>query len=124
MTLWCESRSGSADPCLSRIRILLFSLMTFKGPTKNSFFQIFCLLLFEGIFTPFFKRYKVQKKSQNSKNQSFSYYFCLMIEGLGAGFRSGSIPLTSGSGSRSGRPNNIWIRWIRIRIRIQNTGFK
>jgi hypothetical protein len=50
------------------------------------------------------------------------YYFCMMMEGsrsrFGAG--SGSIPLTSGSGS--GRPKNIWIRWIRIRIRIRNTG--
>jgi hypothetical protein len=43
--------------------------------------------------------------SQNSINQGFSYYFCLMIEG---------------SGSR--RPKNTWIRWIRIRIRIRNTG--
>jgi hypothetical protein len=34
-----------------------------------------------------------------------------MIEGSG----SGSIPLTNASGSR--RPKNIWIRWIRIRIR-------
>jgi hypothetical protein len=43
-------------------------------------------------------------KSQISKNQGFSYYFCLMIEG-------------SRSGSR--RPKNlIWIRQIRIR----NTG--
>jgi hypothetical protein len=32
-----------------------------------------------------------------------------MIEGSGAG--SGSIPLTSGSGSW--RPKNMWIRWIR-----------
>jgi len=31
---------------------------------------------------------------------------------------SGSIPLTSGSGSGTGRPKNMWIRWIRIR----NTG--
>ncbi len=37
-----------------------------------------------------------------------------MIEG------SGSIPLTNGSGS--GRPKNMWIRWIRIRIRIRNSG--
>jgi hypothetical protein len=37
----------------------------------------------------------------------------MMIEG------SGSIPLTSGSGS--GRPKNMWIRWIRFRIRIRNT---
>jgi hypothetical protein len=34
----------------------------------------------------------------------------MMIEGSG----SRSIPLTSGSGS--GRPKNMWIRWIRIRI--------
>ena len=39
-------------------------------------------------------------------NQGFSYYFCLMIEGSGAGY--GSIPLTSGSGS--GRPKYMWIR--------------
>ncbi len=30
---------------------------------------------------------------------------------------SGSIPLTNGSG----RPKNMWIRWIRIRIRIRST---
>ena len=40
----------------------------------------------------------------------------MMIEG------SGSIPLTSGSGS--GRPKNMWIRWIRIRIRnTESSGF-
>ncbi len=48
----------------------------------------------------------------------FSYYFC-MIEGSrsrsGSGAGSGSIHLTNGSGSR--RPKNMWIRWIRIRIR-------
>jgi hypothetical protein len=48
-------------------------------------------------------------------NQGFSYYFCMLIEG------SGSIPLTSGSGSGShGRPKNMWIRWIRIRNTAQN----
>ncbi len=35
----------------------------------------------------------ILKESQNSSNQDFSYYFCLMIEGSG-----------------SGRPNDIWIR--------------
>jgi hypothetical protein len=58
---------------------------------------------------------KSQNESQNSRNQGFSYYFCMMIEGSG----SGSVPLTSGSGS--GRPKNMWIRWILIRIRIRNT---
>ncbi len=38
---------------------------------------------------------KVIKKSQNSRNQVFSYYFCLMMEG---------------SGSESGRPKNLRIR--------------
>jgi hypothetical protein len=40
-------------------------------------------------------------------NQGFSYYFCLMIEG------SGSVLVTNGSG----RPENI--RILRIRMRIQ-----
>ncbi len=31
----------------------------------------------------------------------------------------GSMPLTNGSGSGSGRPKNMVIRWIRIRIRIR-----
>jgi hypothetical protein len=43
-----------------------------------------------------FSKIKVLKKSQNSRKQGFSCYFCLMIEG------SGSISLTTGSGS--GRP--------------------
>jgi hypothetical protein len=60
-----------------------------------------------------FSKIKSQKESQNSRNQGFSYYFCMMIEG------SGSIPLTSGSGSGSWRPKNMWIR-----IRIRNTGLK
>ncbi len=51
-----------------------------------------------------FSKIKSQKKSQNSKNQGFSYYFCMMIEE---------------SGSRPTRPKNIRIR--RIWIRIRNT---
>ncbi len=70
-----------------------------------------------------FSKILSQKESLNSRNQGFSYHFCIMIEGSGsgsgAGSRSGSIPLTSGSGSGSGRPKNTWIRWIRIR----NTGY-
>ncbi len=56
--------------------------------------------------------------SQNSRNQGFSYYISLMIEGFGSGSRavsrSESISLTNGSGW----PKNMWIR---IRIRIRNT---
>jgi hypothetical protein len=53
------------------------------------------------------------KKSQNSKNQDFSYYFCLMIEGSEAGF--GSVPHTNRS--ETGRPKNMRI----LRIWIRNT---
>jgi hypothetical protein len=44
------------------------------------FSKLFCLLLFEDTFTSFFK----DKKSLNSRNQGFSYYFCLMKEGSGS----------------------------------------
>ncbi len=49
-------------------------------------------------------------KSQNSRNQGLSYYFCLMIEGSG----TGSVLLTNRSGSR---------RLKHLRIRFRNTGF-
>ncbi len=115
MTFLCGFGSGSW------IRILLFSSLTFKMPTKNYFlffiFYFFCLLLLK-VHLHHFSKIKSQKVSQNSRNQGFSYYFCMMIEGFG----SGSIPLTNGSGS--GKPKNKWIRWIRIRIRIRNTGRK
>jgi hypothetical protein len=74
-------------------------------------------LVFNTIFSAFWHFLKVHlhyfskinslRESQNTRIQGFSYYFCMMIEGSG-----------------SGRPKNTWIRWIRIRIRIRNTGLK
>jgi hypothetical protein len=78
-------------------------------------YNFFCLLLFEGTLTSFLKD-KKSKRVTNSRNQGFSYYFRMMIEGSGFRAGSGSIPLTTGSGS--GRPKNMWIR---IRIWIRNT---
>jgi hypothetical protein len=43
---------------------------------KNLFLKDFLLITFEGTFTSFFKG----KKSQNSRNQGFSYSFCFMIK--------------------------------------------
>ncbi len=83
-----------------------------KNTLKKKFF---CILLFEGTFTSFFKG-KKSKRSHKTVDPGFSYYFCLMIERSGAGAGSGSIPLTNGSGSWSRRPKNTWIR-----IRIRNT---
>jgi hypothetical protein len=62
-----------------------------------------------------FLKIKSQKEVRNSKNQGFSYYFRLMIEG------SGSIPLTNGSGSRSRMPKNMWIRIRNTASCINNT---
>ncbi len=75
-------------------------------PTFRRTPQVRVFFLFECPFTSFFK-----KKAQNSRNQGFSYYFCLVIEWAG----SGSISLTNGAGSGSRRPKNIRIRRIRIR---------
>jgi hypothetical protein len=63
---------------------------------------------------------KNHNKLQNSRNQGFSYYFCLIMEGSWAIFGAGSVLVTDGSGYGSGRPKNVRIR-IRMLIRILNT---
>jgi hypothetical protein len=109
MTFWCGS--GSADQCLWLMdpdpAIFVIDL---QDAHKILILQIFSACYFLKVHLHHFSKIKSQKELQNSRNQGFSYYFCMMIEGSG----SGSIPLTSGSGSR--RPKNI-------RIRIWNTGF-
>jgi hypothetical protein len=83
--------SGSADPYHRlpdpdlrirttdlRIRNLLFTSVTCKMPQKIFFFNnFFCLLLFDGTLTTSTKM-KSHKEVLNSRNQGFSYYFCLM----------------------------------------------
>ncbi len=86
-------------------------------PAKYKFFNtIFSAYYCLKLHLHHFWKIKSQKESQNSRNQVFSYYFCMMIEGSGSGFRS--IPLTCGSGS--GGPKTCGSG--RIRIRIRNTG--
>ncbi len=108
VTLWYGSGSGSATPYL-----WLTDLDTDQEPAifvsdlqSGNVKFYFCLLLFGGTFASFFK----DKKSQNSRNEGFYSYFCLIIEGSG----SGSTPRINGSGSGSRRSKNI-------RIRICNT---
>jgi hypothetical protein len=74
-----KAGSGSADPSLCLMDSdpdPAFLSLTFKTPTKNNFFKSF----------PAYYRYflEVKKKSQNSRNQGFSSYFCLMREGSGS----------------------------------------
>jgi hypothetical protein len=136
MTFWGGSGSGSADPCLWLMDpdpdsdldpgsgSCYFRHWPSGSQQKTNFLTKFFLLITfwsYSLYLHHFSKIKSQKESQNSRNQGFSYYFCMMIKGSGSGSRagseSGSIPLTSGSGS--GRPKNMWIRWIRIR----NTAF-
>ncbi len=56
-----------------RIRILLFSSLTFKTPTKNLIFifLFFCTLLFEGTVTSFFKDEKSKRSNKTVKIKVF-----------------------------------------------------
>jgi hypothetical protein len=47
------------------------------------------------------------KKSQNSRNQGFSSFIRLSMEGYEPGARSGSIQINYGSGSGSRRPKMV-----------------
>jgi hypothetical protein len=96
MTFWC-----GPDPSF-------FHHWPSRYQQKTNFFQkFFCIVLFEGTFTSFFKDKKSKEVKKLYKSRFF-YNFCLKIEGSGAGGGSGSIPLTSGSGSLW--PKNMWIR--------------
>ncbi len=82
----------------------VIDLQEIKMPTKNNFcINIFSAYYCLKVHLHNFPKIKSQKWSQNSRNQGFSYYFCMITE------ESGS-KLTNGSGS--GRPKNMWIRWI------------
>jgi hypothetical protein len=72
--------------------------------------KYFCLLLFEGTFTSFFKDKKSKRSHKAVGFKVFFNNFCLVIEG------SGSIPQTNGSGSGSRSLKNIRIRKIRIQL--------
>jgi hypothetical protein len=54
-----------------------------------------CKLLFEGTSISFFKDKKSKRshKTVENRNQGFSYYIGLMIEGSGSRAGSGSIPI-------------------------------
>jgi hypothetical protein len=63
------------------------------------------------ILNTIFSPYYFLKVHSHHFSKIKSHLFCMMIKGSGSEAGSGSIPLTSGSGS--GRPKNMWIRWIR-----------
>jgi len=100
MTFCCGSGpgSGSPDSCLWIMdpdpAIFVTDLQ--DANKKLIWKKVFLLITFWRYIYIFFK----DKKSKSSRNQGFSCYFCLVIEG------SGSIPLTNGSGPDPGRPKS------------------
>jgi hypothetical protein len=84
--LWLTDPDPAADPT--------FFAIDFQDANKKTI--IFLLITFWRYTYIIFQRNKIIKKSQNSRNQGFSYFLCLMIEGSG----SGDVSLTNRSGSR------------------------
>ncbi len=86
MTFCYESRS--ADPCLwlmdpeSDPDPVIFVIDLQDANKKLIKKKSFCAYYFLKLHSSFSKD-KKSKRSQNSRNQGFSYYFCLMIEGSG-----------------------------------------
>ncbi len=90
---------------------------------KKNFLWVFLFITFWRYIYIIFQRYEVINKSQNSKNQCLSYYFCLMIEGSGFGslfltnprgpktygsYGSGSATLNQCCGSGIRDPVHFW----------------
>ncbi len=66
------------------------------------------VLLFIGTFTSVFQRGKVIRKSLNSRNQGFSYVFCLVME------RSGSVQIMADPNPEG--PKTCWSRSIKLAL--------
>jgi hypothetical protein len=84
-----------------RLQILLCLSVADRKPTKNKFFQSFIAYCFLKVHLyQSFKDKKSKKKSQISKNQGFSYFFSLLMEGSGTvQIMNGSLSYGSGYGS-------------------------
>jgi hypothetical protein len=68
---------------------------------KLIFNKIFSAYYFLKVHLNHFSKIKSQKESQNRRNQGFSYYFCMMIEGSGPGGQKTCGSGGSGSGTLS-----------------------
>ncbi len=83
--------------------VLYLDVLNFRQwPSRRQQITNICLLFLLFECTLHHSKKKVTKKTQNSRNQGFSFCFCLTKEGSGIRAGSGSVPLTNRSGS--GRP--------------------
>jgi hypothetical protein len=108
MTFWGGSGSGSSDPCFwlvdpdpdPAIFVIGLQDVSKKLIINKNFFAYYFLK----VHLHHFSKIKCQKESQNRRNQGFSYYFSMTIEGSGSGSMwlvdpDPGGPKTCGSGS-------------------------
>jgi hypothetical protein len=114
MTFWCGS--GSADPCLWLIDPDLDSdpdpaifVINLQDANKKLIKKSFSPYYFLKVHFFQRKKYKISHKTVK-----FEVFLIILLDDRRMIYGSGSVstPLTNGSGSWSGRPKNMWIRWI------------
>ncbi len=118
------SGSGSADPCLwlmdpdPAIFVVDLQDANKKLILKNSFFAYY-----RTFWRYVYIIFKDKKSKRSHKAVGIKVFLTIF-----AWWWKDPDPdpdphlVTNGSGSGSRRPKNMWIRWIRIRIRIRKTG--
>ena len=115
MIFWGGSGSVSANSCffLMDPDPNIFVIVLQYASKKIIFLYHFLCFLVLKLHLYYFSKIKSKKESQNSKNQGFCYYCCMIIEWSRYGSCSGSesIPLTGGSGSGSRRPKTCGFDW-------------
>ncbi len=93
---WIRIRIRGSMPLTNGSGSFYFRHWPSRCQQENKFFNtIFSAYDFLKLHLHHFLKIKIHKESQNRRNQGFSYYFCMMIEG---------------SGSGSWRSKNTWIR--------------
>jgi hypothetical protein len=75
--------------------------------------KFFCLWLFEGTFTLFFKDKKSERSHKAVEIKVFFYYFCFLIEGSGSGTLLGGIPALHEISDESYKGNSVREQFVR-----------
>ncbi len=98
--VWIRIRIRGSMPLTNGSGSCNFCHWPSRCQQKTNFLtQFFLLVTFWRHIYIIIKDKKSKRVTKNNRIQGFSYYFCMMIEGSGSRAGSGSIPLTSGSGS-------------------------
>ncbi len=90
-TFWTFG-SGILDPALAPAPDPAIFVIDLQDVNKELFFLSFSAYHFLRVYLHHFSKIKSHKEVTNSRNQGFSYYFCVTIDGSGSAV---AIPLTN-----------------------------